>query len=126
MSIYSLCADELQKASVGLAEEGLSREKASEIFRKGLVGPLERLFKEVVSQHKLSMPAGKVPGLGTYYRTIRDEGVFDKAAVEALDKFCNQRNQVVHEEAAYSVAKSRQAALTCTKALEVLKSSYAM
>ena len=134
VSIYSLCADEFQKANVGLAEEGLSREKASEIFMKGLVGTLERLFKEVVGQHKLSMPAGKAPGLGTYYRTIRDGksssggvGVFDDhGIVPAMDKLCSHRNQVVHEDVQHSVATIRQHALTCGKVLDALKAVYAM
>ena len=126
VSVYTICSDVLFQATTKLSDEGLSMEKATEIFKNDLVSAMESLFKAIVMQHNLKMPANKAPGLGTYYRTIRVEGVFDKAVVEALDKFCNQRNQVVHEEAAYSVAKIRQAALTCTNALEALKRVYAM
>ena len=85
---------------------------------------LETLFKAVVTKRSLKMPANKAPGLGTYYRMIRDGGVFDRATIDALDKFCHQRNQVVHDEVAYAVPNIRQAAVTCLEVLEVLQNAY--
>ena len=124
VTVFTICFDVFQKATTKLADDGLSMEKATEIFKTDLVGALESVFKAVAVKRSLKMPANKAPGLGTYYRVLRDEGVFDKATVVALDKFCHQRNQVVHEEAAYSVSKIRQAAVTCLDALEVLQSAY--
>ena len=132
LSIYTICGDELRKASVELAEDGLSRERASEIFTRSLAGTLEKLFKAIVTQHKLPMPAGKAPGLGTYYRVLRDvqgsgsDAVFVASSVQAMDKLCSQRNQVVHEDAQYSVPTIRQHALTCIKVLDAVQRVYAM
>ena len=137
MNIFTICSDVFQKATAELAVEGLTRESASEIFTKRLAGSLERLFKEVVVQHKLTTPAGKAPGLGTYYRTIRDakggsgscsgSGVFDEhGIVQAMDKFCSHRNSVVHEDVQHAVPTIRQHALTCGKVLDALKIAYAM
>lgn len=124
VTVFTICFDVLQKATTKLADDGLSMEKATEIFKTDLVGALEALFKTVAVKRSLKMPANKAPGLGTYYRMIRDEGVFDKPTIDALDKFCHQRNQVVHDEAAYAVPKIRQAAVTCLDALEVLQNAY--
>ena len=75
----------------------MKRETASEIFKNQLAGALERLFTEVATQHALQIPAGKAPGLGTYYRTIRDamrsgrgsgSAVFDASSV-MMEEFCN-------------------------------------
>lgn len=128
LSIYSISSDVFQKANSALAEEGLSREKAAEIFKNELAGTLERLFKAVVTQHRLSTPAQKAAGLGTYYRTIKDGPAFvgDASIVPAMDKFCSQRNQVVHEDVLPNVATIREHALTCGKVLRLLHDAYPM
>lgn len=128
LSIYSISSDVFQKASDALAEEGLSREKAAEIFKNELAGTLERLFKAVVTQHRLPTPAQKAAGLGTYYRTIKNGPAFvgDASIVLAMDKFCSQRNQVIHEDVLPNVATIRQHALTCSKVLRLLHDIYPM
>lgn len=128
LSIYSISSDVFQKANSALAEEGLSREKAAEIFKNELAGTLERLFKAVVTQHRLSTPAQKAAGLGTYYRTLKDGPAFvgDASIVQAMDKFCSQRNHVVHEDVLFPVATIRQHALTCSKMLRLLHDIYPM
>ena len=83
---------------------------------------LEALFKGIATRN--NMKINRAPGLGTYFRAIRDAGVFERRIAAALEKFCEQRNQVVHEEATYSVSKIRQAALICTSALAVLQRAY--
>ena len=96
VSIYTIARDVFQKATADLAAEGMKRETASEIFKNQLAGTLERLFKEVATQHALQIPAGKAPGLGTYYRTIRDamrsgrgsgSAVLDASSV-MMEEFC--------------------------------------
>ena len=128
LSIYSISSDVFQKANSALAEEGLSREKAAEIFKNELAGTLERLFKAIVTQHRLSTPAQKAVGLGTYYRTIKDGPAFvgDASIVQAMDKFCSQRNQVIHEDVLPNVARIRQHALTCSTVLRLLHNVYPM
>lgn len=128
LSIYSISSDVFQKASDALAGEGLSREKAAEIFKNELAGTLERLFKAVVVQHRLPMPAQKAAGLGTYYRTLKDGPAFvgDATIVPAMDKFCSQRNQVVHEDVLPNVATICEHALTCSKVLRLLSNVYPM
>lgn len=128
LSIYSISSDVFQKASDTPAGEGLAREKAAEIFKSELAGTLDRLFKAVVTQHRLSMPAQKAVGLGTYYRTIKDGPAFlgDASIVPAMDKFCSQRNQVIHEDVLPNVATIRQHALTCSKVLRLLHDIYPM
>lgn len=128
LSIYSISSDVFQKASDALAGEGLSREKAAEIFKNELAGTLERLFKAVVTQHRLPTPAQKAVGLGTYYRTIKNGPSFvgDASIVQAMDKFCSQRNQVIHEDVLPNVATIRQHALTGSKVLRLLHDIYPM
>ena len=128
LSIYSISSDVFQKANSALAEEGLSREKAAEIFKNELAGTLERMFKAIVTQHRLPTPAQKAVGLGTYYRTIKDGPAFvgDASIIQAMDKFCSQRNQVIHEDVLPNVATIRQHALTCSKVLCLLHDIYPM
>ena len=87
VSIYTICADELRKADIDLAEDKLSRERASQIFIKGLAGTLEKLVKEIVAQHRLPMPAGRTLGLRTYCSAIQGsnggDAVFDESTMQA-------------------------------------------
>ena len=131
VSIYTIARDVFQKTNADLAAEGMKRETASEIFKNELAGTLERLFKEVVTQYRLPIPAGKAPGLGTYYRTVRDamrsgphsdSAFFDAPGV--MDEFCSQRNLAVHHDVHLPVPTIRQHALTCSKVLDALKASY--
>ena len=131
VNIYTISHDVFQKANADLAEKGMRRETASEIFKNDLAGTLERMFKEIIARHRLSLPTGKGPGLGTYYRTIRDamkssRGTGSDLFAESMEEFCSQRNLVVHHDVHLPVPTIRQHALTCSKVLEVLKLVYAL
>ena len=128
-NIYTIYGDVFRKAAITLGEDGVGIEKASEIFKKELAESLELVFKEIISKNKMVLPAGKSPGLGTYYRTLRDakvggSRVFDGDTARALDKFCQQRNQVMHEGLHPSVPIIRQHAITCESVLSLLESRY--
>ena len=140
-SIYTISRNVFQKANVDLAAEGMKRETASEIFKNELAGTLERLFKEVVTQHRLPLPADKSPGLGTYYRAIREamgtdrsggSGLFDAPGElegamneqKMMEEFCSQRNLVLHHDVHLPVPAIQQHALTCVKVLDAFKASY--
>ena len=63
-----------------------------------------------------------------FYITIKDGRKFvgDASIVPAMDKFCSQRNQVIHEDVLPNVATIRQHALTCSKVLLLLHDIYPM
>jgi serine/threonine protein kinase len=124
VNIYTISRDHLAKANAELEQEGITNDKASEIFVKDLAGTMETLFKQVCDKNHLRKGGGASGnGLGTYFRMLQDNGLvaFDPTCVQGLEKLIKHRNLCVHEEMSVSLKSVKLHALTCTAALDALE-----